>query len=160
MAADLLEDGIRVNCVAPGTVGTPWVDRLLSAARQPVHYRTLLEQRQPMCRLGLAAEVAAAISFLASPRASFLTGVALPVDGGMSGLRVADTPGAGTSTLAQGPAATGARRDGHLTQLTRSRSKTSGFRSMPKPGRSGRANSPPRTAGSGSKSWLRITPAG
>jgi hypothetical protein len=38
-----------------------------------------------MCRLGLAAEVAAAISFLASPRASFLTGVALPVDGACHG---------------------------------------------------------------------------
>lgn len=90
MAADLLDDHVRVNCVTPGTVGTPWVDRLLADTPRPDDYRVALERRQPMGRLGLASEVAAAISFLASPRASFLTGVALPVDGGLSGLRVVD----------------------------------------------------------------------
>lgn len=87
MAADLLADGIRVNCVTPGTIDTPWVGRLLTAAADPGQERAALEERQPMGRLGLADEVAAAIAFLASPQSSFITGVALPVDGGLSGLR-------------------------------------------------------------------------
>lgn len=101
MAADLVEDQVRVNCVTPGTIGTPWVHRLLSGSQRPEGYRAALERRQPMGRLGLASEVAAAISFLASPRASFITGVALPVDGGLSGLRVVgDSSGADGASLA------------------------------------------------------------
>jgi len=92
MAADLVSDGIRVNCVTPGTVDTPWVGRLLARASEPGDQRLALERRQPMRRLGTAEEVAAAIVFLTDPRASFVTGIALPVDGGMSGLRVA-SPG-------------------------------------------------------------------
>ena len=89
MAADLLSDGIRVNCVTPGTVDTPWVGRLLARTSNPDDQRRSLERRQPMGRLGTAEEVAAAILFLAHPRAGFITGIALPVDGGMSGLRAA-----------------------------------------------------------------------
>jgi 2-keto-3-deoxy-L-fuconate dehydrogenase len=86
MSADLLADRIRVNCVTPGTIDTPWVGRLLAAAADPDQERAALEQRQPMGRLGLAEEVASAIAFLASPESSFITGIALPVDGGMAGL--------------------------------------------------------------------------
>jgi Enoyl-(Acyl carrier protein) reductase len=86
MSADLLADRIRVNCVTPGTIDTPWVGRLLAAAADPDQERAALEQRQPMGRLGLAEEVASAITFLASPESSFITGIALPVDGGMAGL--------------------------------------------------------------------------
>ncbi len=86
MAADLLRDGIRVNCVTPGTIDTPWVGRLLAGAPDPGASREALVRRQPMGRLGLAEEVAAAIAFLASPESSFVTGVALPVDGGLLGL--------------------------------------------------------------------------
>jgi 2-keto-3-deoxy-L-fuconate dehydrogenase len=89
MAADHVRDGIRVNCVNPGTADTPWVERLLEAAADPGAERAALEARQPMGRLVSADEVAHAIAYLASPAAASTTGTALAVDGGMYGLRVA-----------------------------------------------------------------------
>jgi 2-keto-3-deoxy-L-fuconate dehydrogenase len=88
MAADHIGEGIRVNCVNPGTADTPWIGRLLAQADDPAAERAALEARQPMGRLVSAAEVAAAIAYLASPAASSVTGTALAVDGGMGGLRV------------------------------------------------------------------------
>jgi len=88
MAADHIAEGIRVNCVNPGTADTPWIGRLLDQADDPAAERAALEARQPMGRLVSAAEVAAAIAYLASPAASSVTGTALAVDGGMGGLRV------------------------------------------------------------------------
>jgi NAD(P)-dependent dehydrogenase (short-subunit alcohol dehydrogenase family) len=88
MAADHLPEGIRVNCVTPGTADTPWVGRLLDAADDPAAERAALEARQPTGRLVTAVEVAAAIAYLAGPAASATAGVALPVDGGMQGLRL------------------------------------------------------------------------
>jgi len=88
MAADHVREGIRVNCVNPGTVDTPWIGRLLAAASDPEAERAALQARQPTGRLVSAAEVAAAIAYLASPLASATTGTALAVDGGMQGLRV------------------------------------------------------------------------
>jgi 2-keto-3-deoxy-L-fuconate dehydrogenase len=87
-AADLVADGIRVTCVNPGTVDTPWVARLLAAADDPEAERAALTARQPTGRLVTAQEVAAAIAYLASPVASATTGTSLAVDGGMNGLRV------------------------------------------------------------------------
>lgn len=87
MATDHLPDGIRVNCVAPGTVDTPWVQRLLDDADDPVEARTLLENRQPTRRLVSADEVARAICGLASPRATSSTGSVVTVDGGLVSLR-------------------------------------------------------------------------
>jgi 2-keto-3-deoxy-L-fuconate dehydrogenase len=92
MAADHLHEGIRVNCVNPGTADTPWVARLLDRAADPAAERAALEARQPMGRLVTAAEVAAAIAYLASPLASSVTGTALAVDGGMAGLRSRPRP--------------------------------------------------------------------
>jgi 2-keto-3-deoxy-L-fuconate dehydrogenase len=89
MAADHLHEGIRVNCVNPGTADTPWIDRLLAQADDPAKERAALVARQPHGRLVSAAEVAAAIVFLASPASGSTTGVAFPVDGGMAGLRLA-----------------------------------------------------------------------
>ncbi|WP_030315016.1 SDR family NAD(P)-dependent oxidoreductase [Streptomyces flavochromogenes] len=88
MAADHVREGIRVNCVNPGTVDTPWVARLLDAATDPEAERAALSARQPTGRLVGADEVAAAVVYLASPAAASVTGTALAVDGGMAGLRL------------------------------------------------------------------------
>jgi NAD(P)-dependent dehydrogenase (short-subunit alcohol dehydrogenase family) len=86
MAADHVTDGIRVNCVAPGTADTPWIGRLLEAAEDPEAERAALNARQPMGRLVSAEEVAEAIVHLATSTAT--TGTILHVDGGMQGLRL------------------------------------------------------------------------
>lgn len=91
MAADLLGDRIRVNAVAPGTIGTAWVERLLAAADDREAERARLEQRQPVGRLGTAEEIAAVIAFLGSPAASFVNGAVWTADGGMAGVRVPAT---------------------------------------------------------------------
>ncbi|MEU4612963.1 SDR family NAD(P)-dependent oxidoreductase [Streptomyces umbrinus] len=88
MAADHVREGIRVNCVNPGTVDTPWVGRLLDAATDPAAERAALEARQPTGRLVTASEVAGAVAYLASPLSGATTGTALAVDGGMQGLRL------------------------------------------------------------------------
>ncbi|WJV44852.1 SDR family NAD(P)-dependent oxidoreductase [Streptomyces flavofungini] len=88
MAADHVREGVRVNCVNPGTVDTPWVGRLLDAAPDPAAERAALEARQPTGRLVGADEVAGAIAYLASPLSGATTGTALAVDGGMQGLRL------------------------------------------------------------------------
>jgi 2-keto-3-deoxy-L-fuconate dehydrogenase len=88
MAADHIAEGVRVNCVHPGTADTPWVGRLLDAAADPDAERAALEARQPLGRLVSAQEVAAAIAYLASPLAASTTGTSLAVDGGMQGLRL------------------------------------------------------------------------
>ncbi len=92
MAADHIDEGIRVNCVNPGTADTPWVSRLLRQAADPTAERAALEARQPMGRLVTADEVAAGIAYLASPTASSVTGTALAIDGGMAGLRLRPRP--------------------------------------------------------------------
>jgi NAD(P)-dependent dehydrogenase (short-subunit alcohol dehydrogenase family) len=89
MAADHVKENIRVNCVNPGTADTPWVQRLLANATDPVAERSYLEQRQPMGRLVSPQEVASAICYLASPKQSSTTGTSLAVDGGMDTLRLA-----------------------------------------------------------------------
>ena len=88
MAADHLREGIRVNCVAPGTADTPWIGRLLAKAADPDAERTALNARQPHGRLVSPDEVAGAIVYLASPASGSTTGVALAVDGGMQDLRL------------------------------------------------------------------------
>ncbi|GAA2512389.1 SDR family NAD(P)-dependent oxidoreductase [Actinoplanes humidus] len=88
MAADLVGEGIRVNCVAPGTVDTPWVARLLARTDDPSGEKARLAARQPTGRLVTAEEVATAVAYLAAPESSATTGMSLAVDGGMSGLRL------------------------------------------------------------------------
>jgi NAD(P)-dependent dehydrogenase (short-subunit alcohol dehydrogenase family) len=88
MAADHIGEGIRVNCVNPGTAATPWIDRLLASAPDPEIERAALNARQPHGRLVEAAEVAAAVAYLASPRSGSTTGTSLAVDGGMQELRL------------------------------------------------------------------------
>jgi NAD(P)-dependent dehydrogenase (short-subunit alcohol dehydrogenase family) len=88
MAADHVDEGIRVNAVVPGTTDTPWVGRLLGAAADPAAERAALEARQPIGRLVTPREVAEAVCYLASPRAAATTGTLLAVDGGMTSLRL------------------------------------------------------------------------
>ena len=87
MAADYVRDGIRVNCVNPGTADTPWVTRLLQGAADPESERRALQARQPHGRLVSVDEIADAIAYLASPRSGSTTGASLAVDGGMQNLR-------------------------------------------------------------------------
>lgn len=88
MAADHLREGVRVNCVNPGTADTPWVSRLLSAADDPAAERAALNARQPHGRLVSADEVAGAVAYLASPLSGSTTGTSIAVDGGMQALRL------------------------------------------------------------------------
>lgn len=93
MAADHLREGIRFNCVNPGTADTPWVGRLLEKAEDPRAELAALEARQPHGRLVSADEVAGAIAYLVSPRSGSTTGTSLAVDGGMQGLRLRPVDG-------------------------------------------------------------------
>lgn len=81
LAVECAERGIRVNAVAPGTIRTERVRRL---PQEPggTEYLARIEQQHPLGRLGEPEEVAAAICFLSSDDASFITGTILPVDGG------------------------------------------------------------------------------
>jgi NAD(P)-dependent dehydrogenase (short-subunit alcohol dehydrogenase family) len=81
MAVDHVGDGVRVNCVCPGTVDSPWVRRLVSEAGESLPD---LEARQPMGRLGTPEEIAAASLYLASDEAAFATGTVLTLDGGLT----------------------------------------------------------------------------
>ena len=81
LASELGPSGIRVNAVAPGTIRTERVRQLAGEPGGP-EYLGEIERRHPIGRLGEPAEVAAAILFLASDEASFVTGTVLPVDGG------------------------------------------------------------------------------
>ena len=77
MAVELAEHGITANAVAPGPVDTPMTQLLHTA-----QFRTEYSKAIPMNRYGTVSEVAAAVQFLASEDASYITGIAMPVDGG------------------------------------------------------------------------------
>lgn len=86
LALDHVKDGIRVNCVNPGTVETPFVDAYLARyhAGEEEQTRAQLRSRQLMGRLGQPDEVAHAMLYLASDEAAFVTGTALVIDGGLT----------------------------------------------------------------------------
>lgn len=83
LAVDHVAQGIRVNCVCPGTVDSPWVSRLPEVVANPEEGRRALAARQPMGRLGTPEEVAHAVLYLASDEARYCTGTALVIDGGL-----------------------------------------------------------------------------
>lgn len=84
MALDHAGTGVRVNCVCPGTIETPWVEAMEAAAPDREEFRAQMVARQPLGRLGRAEEVAAAVAYLCSPDAEFVTGSAMVVDGGLT----------------------------------------------------------------------------
>jgi NAD(P)-dependent dehydrogenase (short-subunit alcohol dehydrogenase family) len=81
LAVDHVGDGIRVNAVCPGTVDSPWVRRLVEEVGESLD---ALRARQPLGRLGLPAEIATAVLYLASDDAAFVTGTAFVIDGGLT----------------------------------------------------------------------------
>lgn len=87
MAADEIVHGIRVNCVSPGTVWSPWVERLVEATPDPAAAEEALRRRQPLGRMVSCDEVAAAIVYLSAPT-TFTTGADFLLDGGITGVRI------------------------------------------------------------------------
>jgi NAD(P)-dependent dehydrogenase (short-subunit alcohol dehydrogenase family) len=83
MAVDLAPVGIRVNCVCPGTIDTPLVRNVISLDADPAGLEATLRAMHPLGRIGEPREVAELVSFLASDRASFMTGAIVTVDGGL-----------------------------------------------------------------------------
>jgi len=84
MALDLAPDNIRVNCVCPGAVLTEMMEGILGAAPDPtVALQSRLAQI-PLGRMGSPEEVAALVGYLASDEAAWLTGAAIPLDGGVT----------------------------------------------------------------------------
>jgi NAD(P)-dependent dehydrogenase (short-subunit alcohol dehydrogenase family) len=85
MALDYAPRNIRVNCVCPAAIEhTRMHERSMGRAADQAKQLEYLLAKHPMGRLGRPEEVAAAILFLASDEASYITGVALPIDGGRS----------------------------------------------------------------------------
>ena len=81
LAVDHVGDGVRVNVVCPGTVDSPWVQRLVHDAGESLD---VLRARQPMGRLGTPEEIADAVLYLASDAAAFVTGSSFVIDGGLT----------------------------------------------------------------------------
>jgi NAD(P)-dependent dehydrogenase (short-subunit alcohol dehydrogenase family) len=84
LALDWAPEGIRVNAVCPGIVDTPMLERFFDELPAPDQARREFAVAQPLGRLARPDECATAALFLASAQASFITGVALPVDGGFT----------------------------------------------------------------------------
>ncbi|MFG1462577.1 SDR family oxidoreductase [Xanthobacter sp. DSM 24535] len=84
MALDHVHQNIRVNAVAPGTVHSPYFDRMFAQAADPAAMKKALDDRAPMHRMGRPEEIAEAILWLASDKSAFATGSTLTIDGGTS----------------------------------------------------------------------------
>lgn len=84
MALDHVGDNIRINCVAPGTINSPYFEEIFRKSDRPDELRRQLNARQAMNRMGKPEEIADAFLFLACDNSSFCTGSMLTVDGGMT----------------------------------------------------------------------------
>lgn len=83
-AIDHIEEGVRVNCIAPGTVDTPWIARITSTYDDPEEARATMQARQPHNRFVTPEEIAAMAVYLASDEAGSAVGACMTVDGGMT----------------------------------------------------------------------------
>lgn len=86
LALEMAPHGVRVNCVCPGDIDTPMLERQLAGTENPAEVRREMESIYPLGRLGTADEVANVILFLAADAASFVTGAAWSVDGGLTAI--------------------------------------------------------------------------
>ena len=84
VAADYIRNGIRCNCICPGTVETPSLEDRIAAFDDPVQARKDFIARQPLGRIGTAEEIASIAVWLASDESAYATGTAIVVDGGIS----------------------------------------------------------------------------
>ena len=84
VAADYIAEGIRCNCICPGTVESPSLEARIAAFDDPELARRNFIARQPMGRLGTAEEIAAIAVYLASDESAYATGTAVVVDGGVT----------------------------------------------------------------------------
>jgi NAD(P)-dependent dehydrogenase (short-subunit alcohol dehydrogenase family) len=84
LALDHSQDNIRVNCVCPATIDTAMPKGMIAEAPDPALLKRQMNEKHPIGRIGQPEEVASTIAFLASEDASFMTGLAIPVDGGRS----------------------------------------------------------------------------
>ena len=85
MALDHAADGVRINCICPGRVETPWVSARVREYPDPEKAYREMAATQAMGRMGKPEEIAAAALYLASDEASFVTGSAFAIDGGWKG---------------------------------------------------------------------------
>lgn len=83
MAVDMASRNIRVNCVCPGTVSTPMIESIIALDSDPDRLRQILNKMHPLGRIAQPSEIGEVIAFLASDRASFMTGSIVTVDGGL-----------------------------------------------------------------------------
>lgn len=83
-ALDHIADNIRINCVCPGSIDTEMIQSMFRSIENPEEMRQAVVSKHPIGRLAKAEEVAGVIAFLASEDASFMTGLAIPVDGARS----------------------------------------------------------------------------
>jgi NAD(P)-dependent dehydrogenase (short-subunit alcohol dehydrogenase family) len=83
LALDLAEHGVRANAVAPGSVDTPMLRWAIDLDKNPRALERAIEAMHPLGRIGKPREVAECVAFLASSRASFVTGITLICDGGL-----------------------------------------------------------------------------
>jgi len=84
VAADYIGQGVRCNAICPGTIQTPSLDERINAFTDPVSAREQFIARQPMGRLGTAAEIAAMVVYLASDESAYTTGTVMVADGGIT----------------------------------------------------------------------------
>jgi NAD(P)-dependent dehydrogenase (short-subunit alcohol dehydrogenase family) len=83
-AIDHVAEGIRVNCIAPGTVDTPWIDRITAGYDDPEEARANMEGRQPHGRFVTPEEIAAMAAYLAADESASCIGACMIVDGGVT----------------------------------------------------------------------------
>ena len=83
-AIDHVEEGVRVNCIAPGTVDTPWISRITAGYDDPEEARARMQARQPHGRFVTPEEIAAMAAYLASDESASVVGACMIVDGGMT----------------------------------------------------------------------------